>query len=248
MNNIRIIITSHNNLSYNYETNLFFNDVLFTDVMRYFKGFYPSVNVFKEKVLDPLKPFIEIPVNEITEKWVIGYENATSFSYDEAFKIKNDNFRILVFQSININEMIENLGSKRIKVDGKQVKRKQFDINGEFTGYKEYDVIYETYEIYGEKLGLTNNVFAVKCWCTSTNKEHWIWIDEKYKENPLEAIASTFFVPEKYISSIKELKRHGDILLIEYNDDLNIMDIDFEKEKKVPLTADQYFALLTAES
>ena len=69
--------------------------------------------------------------------------------------------------------------------------------------------IYETYEVKGEKLKLRENVYALKVWCTSTDKEHWLWIDKKYKDNPLEAVASTFHIHENLIPHIKELKRQG---------------------------------------
>ena len=102
--------------------------------------------------------------------------------------------------------------------------------------------MYETHEINGEKLGIEDKLYAVKCWCTSTNKEHWIWIDEKYKDDPLNAIASTFMVHENVIPHIKALKRQGDLLLLEMEEDVK------PEGEMVSLTKEQYFGLLVAQS
>jgi hypothetical protein len=134
------------------------------------------------------------------------------------------------------------LGAKRIKTDGVKVNHRQYDAEGNFTGVEEYDNIYETHEIEGKKLGLEESLYAVKCWCTSTNKEHWLWIDDQYKDDPLTAIASTFVVHKNIIPHIKALKRQGDILLTE-------MDEDVKPEgEMVSLTKEQYFGLLVAQS
>jgi aromatic ring-opening dioxygenase LigB subunit len=69
-----------------------------------------------------------------------------------------------------------------------------------------------------------------------------LWIEEQYKDNPLEAVASTFRLHENVIPHIKEIKRQGDILLLEMNEDVK------PEGNVVPLTAAQYFGLLTAQS
>ena len=171
------------------------------------------------------------------------YDLVEPFSYAEGFKITDLEFQAMVFGSINITEMITELGHKRIKVEGKQVRHKQFDINGNFLGYKEYDTIYETHEVNGKVLGIDDGIYVIKCWCTSTNEVHWLWIDETHKNEPLEAIASTFRIHESLIPHIKELKRQGDILLVEM-DNSNVE----AKGDIVPLTSKQYFSLLTAQS
>ncbi len=234
-------------LDVNKET--FYDDVSNTDIIRYLKGVFTN----KERFIDRfINKFREIPAEytefqcpELLNEFINIYDNVTPFSYKEAFKIKNREFQAKVFGSINIGEMISNLGNKRIAVEGKPVKHKIFDSNGEFLAHKEYDVIYETHEVNGKELGVDGKIYALKCWCTSTDKEHWLWIEEKYKDNPLEAVASTFRIHESLIPHIKELKRQGDILLVEMKDGSS--DVKAEGEI-VPLTADQYFGLLTAQS
>ena len=217
------------------------------EVMRYLKGVLTNKERFKGRFSHPLKKAIkEYALSEDTS-FIDGLEKAykgvTPYTYNEAFKISDDMFRSKVFGSINVNEMIINLGSKRIATEGKRVNHKKYDKNGNFLGYEEYDVIYEIHEVKGEKLGIEENVYALKCWCTSTNKEHSIWIEEKYKDSPLEAVASLVRIHENLIPNIKEIKRQGDMILVEMIDDT----IE-PKGVEVPLNAEQYFRLLSAQS
>lgn len=210
------------------------------EALRYLKGIYTNKARFESRYLKSFE-------NSITLKGLYtfmleNYDDIIPFTYKEAFELENQEFMALVFGSINIVEMIDNLGSKRLEVEGKRVSRKTYHKNGDFDKMVENDVIYETYEVSGDKLNLTHDLYVVKCWCTSTNKEHYIWIEEQYKNSPLEAIASTFRFHENIIPYIKELKRQGDVMLVEMTEDIEPSgDI-------IPLTAEQYFSLLTAES
>jgi hypothetical protein len=58
----------------------------------------------------------------------------------------------------------------------------------------------------------------------------------------LTAIASTFVVHKNIIPHIKALKRQGDILLTEMDDDIK------PEGEMVSLTKEQYFGLLVAQS
>jgi hypothetical protein len=228
-------------VEYFYNKDSFYdNDVTRDEVLKYLRGLFNTKQKFMDEFITPIgdAPFI----GDLLKWFVENFDNATIFTYEEAFKLTDERFRALVFGTIDITDMINSLGNTRIKTEGIPVKRKQYDNQGNFLGFKEYDNIYETYEVHGGKLGLDSSVYAVKCWCTSTNKEHWIWIDEQYKNSPLDAIASTFRIHENVIPHIKELKRQGDIMLVELNEEVN------PEGNVVALTKDQYFGLLTAES
>lgn len=184
------------------------------------------------------------------------FENATELSYDEAFSIDDSELIIKVFGAIDIPEMINKLGAEKIKVDGKLVKHKQYSKSGEFLGFKEYDVIFETYSVNIKPLinklvenpwGDDDTAYVVKAWCTSTNEEHYLWIEDEYKNDPLSAIASTFRIHKNIIPYIKEIKRQGDLLFTEMKPEFKTENIKPEGEI-VPLTKDQYFGLLTAQS
>ena len=226
------------NLQHTYETGGFSNCTK-NEAIRYLRGVYSS----KDKFLSDFISDMEHPLLEdLKDFFIQSFDDATPFTYEEAFALVNREFQSLVFCTIDITEMVENLGKTQIKVDGIPVKRKQFAPDGEFVGYKEYDNIYETYEVSGEKLGVEENLYVVKCWCTSTNKEHWLWIEEAYKDEPLDAIASTFRIHKNVIPHIKELKRQGDIMIVEMKEEVT------PEGEVVPLTKEQYFNLLTTET
>jgi hypothetical protein len=249
-------------LTLNITNKTFYSEISNKDVVRYLKGVFTNKSRFEERFVNLFKGVKEtmrkqhesgeldkfdhvnpsdFECDDIMNELLNIYDKVKPFTYTEAFKLKNQEFQAKVFGSINISDMISSLGHERIKTEGKAVRHKQFDSLGNFTGYKEYDVIYEVHKVNGSKLG-TDDSYAIKCWCTTTNKEHWLWIEDKYKDNPLEAVASTFRIHENLIPHIKELKRQGDVLLVE-------MHKDVEPEGEIiPLNAEQYFSLLTAQS
>jgi hypothetical protein len=217
------------------------------NALRLLKGIYTNKERFIDRYLSVYEK-IEL-LEPIYNFFLENYDNTIPFSYKEAFEIKDEDFRTRVFNTIDITDMIENLGATRIKVDGKEVSRKCFDKLGNTLPNKNYHAVYETYQINCTKLVPDSDfrepisfAYAVKCWCTSTNKAHWIWIDEAYKEEPLEAIASTFRFHENVIPHIKELKRQGDIMLVELTKEIE------PRGSIIPLTAEQYFRLLTIET
>ena len=223
-----------------------------SEFLRYLKGVYSNKQRFIGHYIEPKS----IKLLELKEKNEEAYNNtiwffdflveffddATPFTMREAFELENREFQGLVFSSIDISNMISELGATKIKADGINVNHRQYDRDGNFTGMKEYHNIYETYQIDGSKLGVEEPLYVVKCWCTSTNKEHWIWIKDEYKDDPLTAIASTFVIHKNLIPHIKCLKRQGDLLMVEMNEDVK------PEGEEVSLTKEQYFGFLVAQS
>lgn len=257
---MKIIFTAFNGVYFETETEEMVGCTA-TELVRYLKGVHTNYERFMNRFINVKK---NIFLNGYPEHEIAGlkevseedynktvkffdslsemYNDVEPFTFKESFELDGREFQALVFSSIDIPQMINELGAIRIKTDGIKVNHRQYDGEGNFTGVKEYDNIYETHEIEGKKLGLDESLYAVKCWCTSTNKEHWLWIDDQYKNDPLTAIASTFVVHKNIIPHIKALKRQGDILLTE-------MDEDVKPEgEMVSLTKEQYFGLLVAQS
>lgn len=223
-----------------------------SDLVRYLKGVYSNkerfVSRFVEEKINRIKELEEShPADyNISKKFLEGlaemFDTVEPFSFKEAFEITDREFQALVFSSINITDMIKTLGATRIKTDGINVVHKKYDNDGKFIGKEDYYNVYETHKVDGKGLGINEDLYVVKCWCTSTNKEHWIWIDEKFKYDPLNAIASTFVVHKNIIPHIKALKRQGDLLLVEMNKEVT------PEGEMVSLTKEQYFSLLEAQS
>jgi hypothetical protein len=216
------------------------------DVLRYIKGLYPKRGIFERDELDIVREHNRIYGDGILDEFIElleSYDQYEPFSFREAFEISNAAFKAKVFGTINISSMIAELGATRIKVEGKLVNRRKYDTVGNYLGDAENNVIYETYAVNGEKLGIENSLYVVKCWCTSTDKEHWLWIEPQYKDSPLEAIASTARFSATVIPHIKSMKRQGDIFLLEMDSDVTPLTDDIR-----PLTSEEYFKLLVAES
>jgi hypothetical protein len=220
------------------------------DMIRFLKTKYTNRERFVSGFIDPIFELLvdsrdnsELDVlRSMLEFFLEEYDNVTAFTYQQAFAIRSEAFKAIVFGSIRVPEMIKALGHSRIATAGQAVKHKQYSKQGDFLGYREYDVVFETHVVNGKALGLRGNVYAVKCWCTSTDNEHWLWIEDQYKDDPLEAIARTFHIHENLVPFIKELKRQGDILLVELTEDIE------PRGNMVSLSKDQYFGLLTAQS
>lgn len=235
-------------------------DVSLEDYIRYYRGVYPNRERFVSRFIEQMRKNHEFALKELRPEHVELYdsifiafldeydrqvkEGVPQFSYEEAFAIENEEFQRLVFTSINVAVMVSKMDPKKVSTDGYRTRHKRFSHDGELIEDGFIDNIYEVYEVDGKHIGLPENekMYAVKCWCTSTEDEHWLWIDEQFKNDPLSAIASTFHIHENLIPHIKEIKRQGDVLLTE-----------MKKEVKpegdiVPLTKDQYFGLLTSQS
>lgn len=175
-------------------------------------------------------------------------------TYEEAFKIEDRELQTQVFGGINVREMIEHLGYEKVKVDGKHVTRRQYREDGTYEMI-ENDVIYELLKVevsklLGDDARVKTYRHAIKCWCTSTGKDHYLWIEDQYATDPLTGIASTCRLQEDLIPHIDTIKRQGDLFLLEFKDGFDPEApgaIDPAKPKR-PLTAEEYFGLLVAES
>jgi hypothetical protein len=223
-----------------------------SEYLRYLKGKFTNLERFISRFVDvkleklgSIKESHTADYNAFKDffKFLVdNYEEATTFTTKEAFELENREFQALVFSSINIPSMIKELGAERHKVEGVETKHRRYDTNGNYIGDETYHNIYETHKVNGKKLGVTDDLYILKCWCTSTNKEHFLWVDAKYKDDPLSAIASTFMVHENIIPHIKCLKRQGDILMVEMKQEVK------PEGNVVSLTKEQYFDLLVTQS
>jgi hypothetical protein len=235
----------HEGIRYNLENDVFVNGVDIFNFARYLKGRYGNVARCKSRFLDFFYKYVvayDKPWLTHSLDLLASYVNKfPPFSYEEAFKIEDDSLRALVFGSINVPDMIRQLGSERVNVEGKEVTHRDYNEDGSYT-MRTYSIIYELHKVSGEKLNI-EDVYAVKCWCTTTDKEHWLWVEDEYaQKGALEAIASTMRVYENMIPHIVSIKRQGDVLLFE-------MDKEIEPAGNIiPLTAEQYFGWLVSQS
>lgn len=222
------------------------------DFTRYLKGKYSNnLDRCKGRLINPLVNKLNqkgqlnfIPtVNQIVDYW----DYVQSYSYSEAFQITERRFRAHVFSSINIKDMIDNLGAKRIKTEGIELINKIYnEYTNSFTN-EPYSYVAELHEVNGTKLGISDNIYVVKVWCTSTNEEHWLWVDEENCNisSPLDAIASTCIIYKSMVGKIKHIIRQGDIFLFEMKNDGILLD---PNDEIVRLPKEEYFSLLKSQA
>lgn len=199
---------------------------------------------FYEKYFEAYNvPYYNNIITNIYNLW----DNVKEFSYKEAFELKNNNFRIQVFSHINIETLVKELGTTRINVEGKEVVNKVWNLTKKEFEYIPTTLVYELHHANGEKLGLGNTILPiVKCWCTSTNNEHWLWVnpDKIIDNSPLSAIASTCCIYESMYGKIKHIIRHGDVFIFEMIEQV----IPKADEKIISLNTNEYFSLLKSQS
>ena len=208
---------------------------------------------FLDFTIETVENQIEAFIENISEQ----FDMAEPFTYKEAFELTNVQFQARVWETIDVREMFKNLPSERIHTEGIKTTQNFYNKDGSIRETNvEVDNIYELYKIQTEKIGGTKNSFAyaIKCWCTTTNEEHWLWVEESHALNkdPLSAIASTCRVPSNLrdkdgnlSSNLSGIKRQGDIFLFEFKSNPST---ELDTENLVPLTKDEYFGLLKAQS
>ncbi len=188
-------------------------------------------------------PFLA-PVLEAIQN---GWEQVKTFTFEDIFRLESRNLRRFCFNYIGVAAMMEALEAKRLHTAGVEMHYFRYDEEGHKIPFSKHN-IYEVYEAEVDRFEDlitrrgTEKVYAVKCWCTSTDKEHWLWIEEQYKEDPLAAIASTFRIHENVIPHIKCLKRQGDVMICEMKEQV------IPEGAVRPLTKEEYFGLLEVES
>ncbi len=165
-------------------------------------------------------------------------------TYKEAFSVEDDSLRVLMFGYINVPDMIENLGYERIDTQGVDVMQAGEMITQMFELLK-----VNTGSLLSDSMGNDTSAvnYAIRCWCTSTNETHHLWIMDEYATDALTGIASTCSLQEDLIDEVVALKRQGDLFFPMFGPDFDMSRIDPEKPRRA-LTKDEYFSLLVEQS
>lgn len=219
----------------------------FEEGLKYLRTLYQTnIDRFKARFLEPTAVWLKMNgikrSDEIIDFYLNQYIKTTPYTYEEAFKIKSNEFRAKVFTSINVPEMIKNLGATRIKTEGIDLINQVYQpLNNSFKE-EALTQVYELHEVDLTKLNIDDKVYAIKCWCTSTNEEHWLFIDSL--KDPLEAIANTCVIYKKMLNKIKHIIRQGDVFLFEMLEEVEI----YENDETMCLSKDIYFKLLKSQS
>jgi len=195
------------------------------------------------------------------------------YGFSDILQQDNIEKRRALFTCLNPATYINEIKDKLTLVDKETLIKTNTKWDADNKPYTE--TIEDTYELYSVLASVLlkpvvyqdgNGVlYLVRCWCTSTGREYWIFVDRNafYEEGEskshwrswayrnammrpakaVEAIAWTFRIGVPW-EKVKSIKRQGDLLLVEVDPSTGLLPQD----KWYHLTADQYKEKLVAES
>lgn len=187
----------------------------------------------------------------VKESW----DDIIPVTVEEALKEHNAEDRRVYFDAIGIETLFKEL---KPELKDKQVikkKRTRWDDKNDPYEY-EFEDVYELYELPGEKLytldrwgNKPNPVYAVRCWCTTTNREYWLYVSQEAatgerwsstsaKYDAIRAISWTIRID---VTNPERIYRQGDIIVAKLsNDSTNSSPYHLSKE--------QYLSLMYSET
>ena len=186
------------------------------------------------------------------------WDKITLVTVEEALLLENTEERRTYFDCIGIEKLFKSL--EPTLLDKQTIKKKRTRWDDNFKEYThEFEDVYELYEIEGKKLfdkdrwgREPNPVYAVRCWCTTTNREYWLyvpveaalggnWWNTSNKPDAIRSIAWTVRVdvPEE---NIEKIYRQGDIIVAKVKDKLH------ESITPYHLSKEKYLALMYSET
>lgn len=191
--------------------------------------------------------------NFVEECW----KSIEKVSVKEAFVEENLDRKRVYFSCIGVVEMFKSLSPVLKDKQTITKNRAKWDDGNKETMYT-FEDTYELYEIDGKKLfgkdkwgRQANSVYAVRCWCTTTKKEYWIYVNleaatgerwannvENTKFDAIRAIAWTIRID---ITNPERIYRQGDIVIAEWSK-------DSKKCSPYHIDKQQYLKLMYAES
>lgn len=220
-----------------------------SQALRFWKAKYETIkhftrDIIKHPQLEPLGQFVE-------EVW----ETIVPISVTEALKEKNMEIRRVMFDCIGVAKLFQQLEPELL--DRQVIPKMRFRWDKKLEIYQHnFNDTYELYVIEGEKLFETENrwnkpnpVYAVRCWCTTTEREYWIYVPlsaalnkQHLHETPtpdaIRAIAWTIRID---ITNPKRIYRQGDIIVV-------VESEDSRTTTPYHLSKDQYLNLMYSET
>jgi hypothetical protein len=221
-----------------------------SQAMRLWKAKFETIKHFKRDVIT--HPSLEELGNFVEEFW----DGIIPISVQEALQEKNTEQRRVMFDCIGVVKLFQQLDPELLDRQVIPKTRTRWNQNNDCWTHQ-FEDVYELYKIEGNKLfepinqwQTPNPVFAVRCWCTSTQREYWIyvpqevatgvqrWPDKGYRPDAIRAIAWTIRID---ISKPKRIFRQGDIIVAEES-------ADSKEVTPYHLTKEQYLELIFSET
>lgn len=224
-----------------------------TEALKLWKAKYETVKHFLRDVI--IHPKLQEFGDFVEEIW----ETITPVSVREALIENNLERRRNMFQCIGVARLFKELDPVLLDKQTIPKIRLRWNEQNEIYEYRYADT-YELYELDSTKLfpvevdpfptWPTENAYAVRCWCTTTFREYWIYVPhevalnkrswEKTAPEPdaVRAIAWTIRID---ISHPERIYRQGDIIVVKESEQSKVVT-------PYHLTKEQYLELMYSET
>jgi hypothetical protein len=220
------------------------------EALRFWKAKFETIKDFKKDVIThnallELGAFVE-------EMW----DEIIPVTVQEALKQPNIEIRRIMFDCIGVSKLFKTLDPELL--DKQVISKERIRWNEKYDPYTHrFEDVYELYKIEGYKLFKGTNesrtpdpVFAVRCWCTTTHREYWIYVPHRaaYEYKPIgspcwqpDAIKAIAWTIRINISHPKRIFRQGDIIVVQETAASRVV-------RPYHLTGNQYLELMYSET
>jgi hypothetical protein len=178
------------------------------------------------------------------------WHSIENVSVTEAFGEPNVEKRRVYFNCIGVERLFRLMKPTLIDKQVIKKKRTKWDDNNDPYEY-EFEDVYELYEIEGKRLfernqwgGEPEAIRAVRCRCTTTNREYWLYVPGSRRVNfdtAIDAIAWTIRIG---ITDPERIYRQGDIIVAKKSSTSQ----ELETWRHYHLNAEQYLSLMYSET
>ena len=237
-------------------------DITMDLALRLWRAKFETPEHFRRGVIKhpAMKEFYEF----VTEMW----DDIQPVTVQEAFSQKNAEMRRVYFECIGVVKLFQELNPELVDKQILNKKRAKWDDQNVEDTF-EFEDVYELYRIPSNKLfkgvadggGRFDNdksfVYAVRCWCTSTNREYWLYVNDRivmhedeeeaasrawqYEPKRLDAIKAIAWTIRIGITFPEKIYRQGDVIIAKASADSTVVPL-YHINKK------QYLELMYSES
>jgi hypothetical protein len=221
-----------------------------------------ALRLWKTKYQDDYRDFqkeviIHESLNDFDQFVQECWDTIEPVTVEEALKVANTEERRTYFDAIGIEKLFKGLDPKLL--DRQVLKKNRTRWDDEFNEYTHtFEDVYELYQIDGKKLYDKDRwgnepapIFAVRCWCTTTNREYWLYVPREAtlgdnwwhgnKEPEPDAIRAIAWTVRVSITDPEKIYRQGDIIVVKESP-------TSVETNPYHLTKEQYLSLMTSET
>jgi hypothetical protein len=218
-----------------------------SEALQHWKTKFETVKHFKRDVINHpgLKEFGEF----VEEVW----DSIVPLTVQQAFQEMNLEKRRVMFDCIGVSKLFKELNPDLLDKQTITKTRTRWGQNRQPYVYQ-YEDTYELYKIDGKKLFTVESewwepisVYAVRCWCTTTGREYWIYVPEdvsvggRWSPKTPDAIRAIAWTIRIDVSHPKRIFRQGDIIIVEESDESETVPL-------YHLNKEQYLQLMFSET